>query len=55
MFETKDPLDISEYIRFWLGNIGENIITEVDLLRLIQMVIDRDDSFTGCDVTSTVE
>ena len=57
MFETKDPLDISEYIRFWLGNIGENIITDADLLRLIQMVIDRDDSFTGCDVTyySTVE
>ena len=57
MFESKDPVVIAEYIRFWLGNIGESVISEVDLLRLIQMVIDRDDSFTGCDVTyySTVE
>ena len=57
MFETKSIVEIAEYIRFWLGNIGENIISEVDLLRFIQKVIDTDSEYTGCDVTyySTVE
>lgn len=56
-FTTKDVQEINDYIRFWLGDIDESIISDETMNFIIQMVIDRDLNYTGCDVIyySTIE
>lgn len=56
-FTSKVVEDINAYIRFWLGDIGQDIISDETLNFIIQMVIDSDSSYTGCDVIfySTLE
>lgn len=48
---TKNVVEVNEYLRFWLGNVGTSLISDNDLNRIIQMVIDRNPEYTGCDVT----
>ena len=45
-----DILSISDYIRFWLGGLSESDVPQTVLSRIVQMVIDRDATYTECDV-----
>ena len=56
-FTSKEIEDINNYIRFWLGGVTEDTISNETLDFIIQMVIDRDPEYTGCDVVyySTIE
>lgn len=57
MFDPIDIAEINDYIRFWLGDLTESDITDVNLNRIIQQVIDNNPTYTGCDVVyySTIE
>lgn len=50
VFTDKDVLEIEEYLRFWFGDLSEEEMSSVNMQRIIQMVIDRDPSYTGCQV-----
>lgn len=49
--------EINAYIRFWLGDVTVGLISDETLDFMIQLVIDRDPSYTVCDVIyySTIE
>lgn len=56
-FTSKDIEEINTYIRFWLGDVDESVISDDTLNFIVQMVIDKDPNYTGCDVVyySTTE
>ena len=56
-FTTKNVSEINAFIRFWLGDITTDTITDETLNYIIQLNIDKDPAYTGCDVIyySTVD
>lgn len=50
MFDSKDIQEINEYMRFWLGDVTQDVLSDDTLNYIIQLVIDKDPNYTGCDV-----
>lgn len=56
-FSSKDPAVIAGYIRFWLGGLDLSVISDETLLFIIDIILNKDTTYTGCDVIyySTLE
>ena len=50
-FTTKDPVEISNYIRWWLGDLPEATISSDTIQFIISMIESTNPTYTGCDLT----
>jgi len=49
-FTNKNVEEIEEYLRFWFGDLTESQISSENMQKIIQLVIDRNPEYTGCQV-----
>lgn len=49
-FTSKNPIALSQYIRWWLGGMSESEISTDNIVKIIEIEDANDSSLTGCDL-----